>query len=173
MWLFVYDMLVNVNVIYYVHVCEQARWARSAGNSAIENLCIIIIIKEEKDLCRSVGYPPPPPQKKKKERRTITFISGRFSEERHAYRWHQKNKSVQRGSAILGSLKLYIFSTGVKWKSIQKSSFVKLFKTSVNNIQKWTFKSGNSVQVSQFWDRNYSTLESDHLLVWQAQEYLI
>ena len=33
-----------VNVIYYVHVCEQARWARSAGNSAIENLCIIIII---------------------------------------------------------------------------------------------------------------------------------
>ena len=40
----VYDMLVNVNVIYYVHVCEQARWARSAGNSAIENLCIIIII---------------------------------------------------------------------------------------------------------------------------------
>ena len=42
MRLFVYDMLVNVNVIYYVHVCEQARWARSAGNSAIENLCIII-----------------------------------------------------------------------------------------------------------------------------------
>ena len=37
-------MLVNVNVIYYVHVCEQAHWARSAGNSAIENLCIIIII---------------------------------------------------------------------------------------------------------------------------------
>ena len=37
-----YDMLVNV--IYYVHVCEQARWARSAGNSAIENLCIIITI---------------------------------------------------------------------------------------------------------------------------------
>ena len=36
-------MLVNVNVIYYVHVCEQERWARSAGNSAIENLCIIII----------------------------------------------------------------------------------------------------------------------------------
>ena len=45
MRLFVYDMLVNVSVIYYVHVCEQARWARSAGNSAIENLCIIIIIK--------------------------------------------------------------------------------------------------------------------------------
>ena len=44
MRLFVYDMLVNVNVIYYVHVCEQARWACSAGNSAIENLCIIIII---------------------------------------------------------------------------------------------------------------------------------
>ena len=42
----VYDMLVNVNVIYYVHVCEQARWARSAGNSAIENLCIIIIINK-------------------------------------------------------------------------------------------------------------------------------
>ena len=36
-------MLVNVNGIYYAHVCEQARWARSAGNSAIENLCIIII----------------------------------------------------------------------------------------------------------------------------------
>ena len=44
MRLFVYDMLINVNVIYYVHVCEQARWARSAGNSAIENLCFIIII---------------------------------------------------------------------------------------------------------------------------------
>ena len=43
MRLFVYDMLVNVNVIYYVHVREQARSARSAGNSAIENLCIIII----------------------------------------------------------------------------------------------------------------------------------
>ena len=43
MRLFVY-MLVNVNVIDYVHVCEQARGARSAGNSAIENLCIIIII---------------------------------------------------------------------------------------------------------------------------------
>ena len=41
----IYDMLVNVNVIYYVHVCEQAHWACSAGNSAIENLCIIIIIK--------------------------------------------------------------------------------------------------------------------------------
>ena len=41
MRLFVYDMSVNVNVIYYVHVCEQARWARSAGNSAIDNLCII------------------------------------------------------------------------------------------------------------------------------------
>ena len=44
MRLFVYDMLVNVNVIYYVHVCEQACWARSAGNSAIENLCIIITL---------------------------------------------------------------------------------------------------------------------------------
>ena len=29
---------------YYGHVCEQARWARSAGNSAIENVCIIITI---------------------------------------------------------------------------------------------------------------------------------
>ena len=36
-------MLVNVNGIYYAHVCEQACWAHSAGNSAIENLCIIII----------------------------------------------------------------------------------------------------------------------------------
>ena len=43
MRLFVYDMSVNVNVIYYVHVCEQARGARSAGNSAIENVCIVII----------------------------------------------------------------------------------------------------------------------------------
>ena len=47
MRLFVYDTLVNVNVIYYVHVCEQARWARSAGNSAIENLCIIIIVAQD------------------------------------------------------------------------------------------------------------------------------
>ncbi len=46
MRLLVYDMLVNVNGIYYVHVCEQARWARSAGNSAIENVCIIIIITD-------------------------------------------------------------------------------------------------------------------------------
>ena len=44
MRLLVYDMLVNLNGIYYIHVCEQARCARSAGNSAIENLCIIIII---------------------------------------------------------------------------------------------------------------------------------
>ena len=43
MRLFVYGMLVNINVIYYVHVCEQARSARSAGTSAIENVCIIII----------------------------------------------------------------------------------------------------------------------------------
>ena len=43
MRLLVYDMLVNLNGIYYVHVCEQARWARSAGNSAIENVCIIIV----------------------------------------------------------------------------------------------------------------------------------
>ena len=45
MRLLVYGMLVNVNGIYYVHVCEQVRWARSVGNSAIENLCIIIFIK--------------------------------------------------------------------------------------------------------------------------------
>ena len=37
-------MVVNVNGIYYAHVCEQARWAHSAGNSAIENLCIIILL---------------------------------------------------------------------------------------------------------------------------------
>ena len=44
MRLLVYDMLVNVNGICYVHICEQARWARSVGNSAIENVCIIIIL---------------------------------------------------------------------------------------------------------------------------------
>ena len=27
----------------YVHVCEQAHWACSAGNNAIENVCIIVI----------------------------------------------------------------------------------------------------------------------------------
>ena len=43
MWLRVCDTSVNVNGIYYVHVCERARWARSAGNSAIEKLCCIII----------------------------------------------------------------------------------------------------------------------------------
>ena len=36
-------------LMYYVHVCEQARWARSAGNSAIENVCIIIIIMSTAD----------------------------------------------------------------------------------------------------------------------------
>ena len=36
-------MLVNKNGIYYVHVCEQAHRAHSVGNSAIENLYIIII----------------------------------------------------------------------------------------------------------------------------------
>ena len=44
MRLFVYDMLVNVNVIYYVHVCQQARWARSAGNSAIENYVLLLFL---------------------------------------------------------------------------------------------------------------------------------
>ena len=44
MWLLVYGMSVNVNGICYVHVCEQARWAHSAGNSAIEKLCIITIL---------------------------------------------------------------------------------------------------------------------------------
>ena len=53
MRLFVYDMLVNVNVIYYVHVCEQARWARSAGNSATENLCNIIIIDKAESCIHS------------------------------------------------------------------------------------------------------------------------
>ena len=43
MRLLVHDMLVNVNGIYYVHVWEQARWAHSVGNSAIENVCIIVI----------------------------------------------------------------------------------------------------------------------------------
>ena len=43
MWLLVYGMLVTVNGKYDVHVCEQALWARSAGNSVIENACIIII----------------------------------------------------------------------------------------------------------------------------------
>ena len=70
MRLLVYDMFVNVNGIYYVHVCEQARWARSAGNSAIEKLCIIIIIsaycnaeqqtnkqnRTKKELSRSSGW---------------------------------------------------------------------------------------------------------------------
>ena len=49
-------MLVNVNVIYYVHVCEQARWARSAGNSAIENLCIIIITLNELTVRKTPSY---------------------------------------------------------------------------------------------------------------------
>ena len=44
MRLLVFDMLVNVNGVYYVHVCEQARRARSVGNSAREKNCIIIII---------------------------------------------------------------------------------------------------------------------------------
>ena len=49
MRLFVYDMLVNVNGIYYVHVCEQARSARSAGNSASEKLRIIIVKKNDRN----------------------------------------------------------------------------------------------------------------------------
>ena len=44
MWLLVYGMIENLNGIYYVQVCEKARWARSAGNSATENVCIIIIV---------------------------------------------------------------------------------------------------------------------------------
>ena len=55
MRLFIYDMLVNV--MYYVHVCEQARWARSVGNSAIENLCSIIIIFKFHDAVET--YLPP------------------------------------------------------------------------------------------------------------------
>ena len=56
MGLLVYDMLVNVNGIYYVHVYEQARWARSAGNSAIENVYIIIYEQLPHTL---VNYVPP------------------------------------------------------------------------------------------------------------------
>ena len=44
MWLLVHGMLVNVNGKYYVHVYEKAHWTLSLGNSAIENVCIIIII---------------------------------------------------------------------------------------------------------------------------------
>ena len=54
-YVIVYSMLVNVNGIYYVHVCEQARWARSAGNSAIENLCIIIIINMHNGNVQTTG----------------------------------------------------------------------------------------------------------------------
>ena len=50
MWLLVYGMLVNVND-YYVHVCEQARWARSAGNSAIDNVCFIISNSSSSIMC--------------------------------------------------------------------------------------------------------------------------
>ena len=39
----VYVCVCSLPCIFYVHVRQQARWARSAGNSAIENLCIIII----------------------------------------------------------------------------------------------------------------------------------
>ena len=42
MWLRVCDTSVNVNGIYYVHVCEQAHWARTAGNSAIENVLLLL-----------------------------------------------------------------------------------------------------------------------------------
>ena len=41
MWLLVYGMSVNVNGIQYVHVSEQACWARSAGNSATENVLLL------------------------------------------------------------------------------------------------------------------------------------
>ena len=60
-------MLVNVNGIYYVHVCEQARWARSAGNSAIEHLCIIIIKHET--------HPPRVKKKKKKKKKEARLDS--------------------------------------------------------------------------------------------------
>ena len=40
MWLRVYRTSVNVNDMYYVHVCEQVRWARSAENNAIGNVCM-------------------------------------------------------------------------------------------------------------------------------------
>ena len=39
----VYGMSLNINGIYYAHVCEQARWARSAGNSAIVNLYLLLL----------------------------------------------------------------------------------------------------------------------------------
>ena len=35
-------MLVNVNGIYYVHACEKARWARSAGNSATDFFFVLL-----------------------------------------------------------------------------------------------------------------------------------
>ena len=37
-------IVIDVNGIYYAQVCEQARWALSAGNSAIENVFIIMSI---------------------------------------------------------------------------------------------------------------------------------
>ena len=37
MWLRVYNLVVNV------HACEQVHWARSAGNSAIENVCMYVL----------------------------------------------------------------------------------------------------------------------------------
>ena len=54
-------MLVNVNVIYYVHVGEQACWACSAGSSAIENLCIIIFIITILPFHQPTHHPAIPP----------------------------------------------------------------------------------------------------------------
>ena len=51
MWIACICVSVNVNDIYYVHVCEQARWAHSAGNSTIEILFIIKKIGSIPDNC--------------------------------------------------------------------------------------------------------------------------
>ena len=60
MRLFVYDTLVNVNVAYIMYMyVNKARWARSAGNSAIENLCLIIIIIYYSEISPEVTLRPP------------------------------------------------------------------------------------------------------------------
>ena len=37
-------MLINVNGMYYVHVCEQVHWTYSVGSNAIENVLLLAVV---------------------------------------------------------------------------------------------------------------------------------
>ena len=85
-------MSIKVKGIYYVHVCEQARGARSAGNSAIDNLYIIIITTDNKGAADgSRGLHRSDTESTKREGKTVSTVAA--AEHKRDQSWKRKASS--------------------------------------------------------------------------------